>query len=245
MTTALIGNPIPLINHANGFPHAVHLGVIKVVSAAVRHAWATLCANPALHLVPPNPGAPEEDRYTESLCQILDQMLQEDSSSVAGFSGTTFHSVSRSESTANYSGANLNKQPDILIRLAEGPLVEARRFVGIYIEAKVVSMSHGISKYTKDGLFRFVEGEYSWAMQDGIMLGYQRVKHRPIGSLAQALETDATLACVADASGIYLDQSSHKLPGLGCSKHNRSWKYVGGGDPGAIRVWHLWDLAIP
>jgi hypothetical protein len=36
-------------------------------------------------------------------------------------------------------------------------------------------MSQAISKYTKAGLFRFVEGEYSWAMQDGIMLGYQRV----------------------------------------------------------------------
>ena len=245
MTTAQIGNPIPLINNANGFPHPVHPGVIKVVAAAVRHAWSIICADPATHLVAPNPGAPDEDRYTEALCQILDQMLRADPSPVPGFSGDTFQGISRSESASNYSGANLNKQPDILIRLAEGPLVAARRFVGIYVEAKVVSMSQAIGKYTKEGLFRFVEGEYSWAMQDGIMLAYQRVKHRPIESLAKALETDTSLACVADTAGIYLDSASHKLPGLGCSKHTRPWKYVGGGEPGTIRVWHLWDLAIP
>lgn len=245
MTTIPIGNPIPLINNSNGFPHPIHPGVIKVVTAAVRHAWTIICTAPATHLVAPNPGAPEEDRYTEALCQILEHMLRAVPSPIPGFSGDTFQSVSRSESAANYSGANLNKQPDILIRLADGPLDEARRFVGIYIEAKIVSMSRAIEKYTKEGLFRFVEGEYSWAMQDGIMLAYQRVKHRPIASLSKALKTDASLGCVADGSGVYLDQTSHKLAGLGCSKHNRTWEYVGGGDPGAIRVWHLWDLAIP
>lgn len=245
MTIALLGNPIPLVTNQNGYPHAVHAGVIKVVSAALSHAWTIICSDTAKHLVPPSPGAPEEDRYTESICQILEQMLRADVPVVDGFTSETFESISRSESTCNYAGTSLNKQPDILIRLADGPLVLARRFVGIYVEAKVVSMSNPIGKYTKEGLNRFVEGQYSWAMQDGIMLAYNRAKIRPISSLAGALAKDGTLSAVADTAGIYLDLSTHKIKGVGCSKHSRSWKYIGGDAPGEIRVWHLWDFQIP
>ncbi len=74
MTGALIGNPIPLINNANGFPYAVHIGVIKVVAEAIRHAWDVIHSDPSKHLVPKAPGAPDEDRYTDAICQILDQM---------------------------------------------------------------------------------------------------------------------------------------------------------------------------
>lgn len=245
MTAALIGNPIPLINNTNGFPHAIHAGVVKVVATAIRHAWGVIRSDPAKHLVPSARGAPDEDRYTESICQILSQMLYADPSPVDGFSSQAFAGISRSESSCNYSGANLNKQPDILIRLADGPLVSARRFVGIYVEAKVVSMSNAIGKYTSDGLNRFVEGEYSWAMKDGMMLAYQRPKARPISSLVNALRENASLACIADAGGMHLDQGTLKETGASCSKHSRAWKYVGGGDPGEIRVWHLWDLDVP
>lgn len=245
MTGPLTGNPIPLINHANGFPRAIHAGVIKVVAEAIRHAWSVICGDPAKHLVAAAPSAPDEDRYTESLCQILHQMLLASPSPVSGFTSEVFESISRSESSCNYSGAYLNKQPDILIRFADGPLLGARRFVGIYVEAKVVSMSNQIGKYTNEGLRRFVDGHYSWAMQDGMMLAYQRPKIRPISSLAQALKRDVNLACVADSEGVYLDRVTHKLAGISCSMHRRTWKYVGGGDPGEIRVWHLWGLDIP
>jgi len=245
VTGALIGNPIPLINNANGFPYAVHIGVIKVVAEAIRHAWDVIHSDPSKHLVPKAPGAPDEDRYTDAICQILDQMLSNDPPSVEGFTSDMFQSVSRSESASNFSGQNLNKQPDILIRLAEGPLIDARRFVGIYVEAKIVSMSHSISKYTNKGLRRFVVGEYSWAMQEGMMISYQRIKHRPIAHLAEALKNDTNLASIANEEGCFLDQTSHKLAGTACSKHQRTWNYVGGGSPGEIRVWHLWDLEIP
>lgn len=245
MTGTLVGNPIPLINNLNGFPHPIHPGVIKVVAAAIRHAWAVIRSDPSQHLVARSPGAPDEDRYTEAICQILDQMLSADSSPVYGFTSETFQGVSRSESSCNYSGTSLNKQPDILIRLAEGPLVDARRFVGVYVEAKVVSMSHSLGKYTKEGLSRFVGGEYSWAMQDGLMIAYQKAKYRPISSLADALQKDLTMASLADAKGIYLDELTLFPIVSGCSTHNRKWNYIGGGAPGDIRVWHLWDLEIP
>lgn len=245
MIPALIGNPIPLINSANNFPHAIHAGVMRVVAKAIRHAWAEIRSNPNKHLVPQAPGAPDEDRYTEALCQILDQMLLAEPPVVDGFTSQTFASISRSESSCNFAGNSLNKQPDILIRLADAPLVETRRYVGIYIEAKMVSMSNALVKYTGDGINRFIEGQYSWAMQEGIMLAYQRPKYRPISSLAKALKDQKILASVPDGTGLYLDEASHKVVGAACSNHGRSWSYVGGGDPGDIRVWHLWDLEIP
>lgn len=245
MTSMLVGNPIPLVNSANGFPHAVHAGVMRVVAAAIHYAWSEIRSNPAKHLVPASKGAPAEDRYTEAICQCLHQMLLSEAAMVPGFNSATFDSISRSESLCNFSGFSLNKQPDILIRLADGPLIEARRWVGIYIEAKIVNMANPIGKYTKEGIDRFIKGEYGWAMQDGMMLAYQVPKHRPINSLAKALRTDAELATVADATGVWLDETTNQIVGASCSVHNRKWEYVGGGNPGNIRIWHLWGLDTP
>jgi len=244
VNNALIGNPITLVNDINGFPREIHAGVMLVIGGAIRHAWATICNDPGKHLVDQAPGAPEEDRYTEAICQILDQMLSAETPVIEGFTSDIFQSVSRSESSSNFSGQNLNKQPDILIRFADAPLVQARRFIGIYIEAKVVSLSRHISKYTKDGVKRFVDGEYSWAMRDGLMLAYQKVKHRPNSTLAKELKKDTDLSCVEQEPGVYLKEG---VPGSGIdiSCHMRSWEYVGGGTPGNVRVWHIWDLNIP
>lgn len=245
MTPALVGNPIPLVNNANHFPHAIHAGVMRVVAAAIHFAWSEIRSNPGKHLISAPKGPPTEDHYTEAICQLLHQILLSEPAMVPGFNSTTFESISRSESLCNFSGSSLNKQPDILIRLADGPLIEARRWIGIYIEAKIVTMANPIGKYTTEGLSRFIKGEYSWAMQDGMMLAYQVPKHRPINSLVHALETDTGLTTIADSASMWLDETTHRVVGASCSVHNRKWKYVGGGNPGHIRIWHLWDLDTP
>jgi len=171
-------------------------------------------------------------------------MLAQNPSSVPGFTSAIIDSVSRAESICNYDGQELNKNSDLAIRLANEPLISTRRWVGVFVESKIVSTSHTMDGYATNGLGRFVRGEYAWAMSDGIMLAYQKLKHRPMSALSDRLASDPTLHAQAE-DGVLLLERSDFAPISGRSIHARDWPYVGGGDPGAIQVWHLWDLAIP
>ena len=69
------GSPAKLISNHEGFPVAVSRNVLSVVIAALQAAWQIICANPDTHLAPPTEGNPEEDRYTDALCEILSYWL--------------------------------------------------------------------------------------------------------------------------------------------------------------------------
>lgn len=241
---ALIGNPLPHVNGGNGFPREVPLHVLRVVATAIRHAWSIICSDPATHLLNPGPKAPEEDIYTDAVCQLLNQMLGEESPTVPGFTGAIIDSVIRAESICNYDGRELNKNPDLVIRLANEPLVSTRRWVGVFVESKIVSTSHTMDGYATNGIGRFVRGEYAWAMSDGIMLAYQKPKYRPMNALTDRLISDSSL-CTQPYNGVLLVERDGFAPISGRSSHTRDWSYLGGGAPGAIQIWHLWDLATP
>lgn len=242
--TGFLGNPIPLVTAANGFPQPVPAAVLRVVGHAIRHAWTIIESDPKTHLLPAGPGAPEEDIYSNALCHLMQQFLLVESPPVPGFTSAVFDAVGRCESIENFDGTSLNKNPDLVIRLSHRSLVATRRWLGLFIESKVVSMDRGIDAYATDGVGRFVRGEYSWAMQDSLMLAYQKPRPRPLASLEKRLAADTALSAKKQ-SGVVLQVRAEFLPLTACSTHERSWTYVGGDAPGPIRVWHLWDLPIP
>jgi len=242
--SAYRGNPIPLVTCANGFPKSVPPAVLRVVAAAIRKAWQIIESDPDFHLVAPGPGAPEEDIYSSALCHLMQQFLHEDPSPVPGFSSAVIDAICRCESIENFDGSSLNKNPDLVIRLANGSLVATRKWLGLFIEAKVVSLDRTMDGYATEGVGRFVRGEYSWAMQDSLMLAYQKSRQRPLASLEKRLSSDAALAA-KKAGDAYLEIRAEFLPLTALSTHERSWRYLGGDAPGPIRVWHLWDLNVP
>ncbi|WP_339434436.1 hypothetical protein [Pseudomonas orientalis] len=242
--SSLVGNPIPLVTTKAGFPVPLPVNIVRVVAKAIKHAWKEIEANPSAHLLPKGPAAPEEDVYTDAICNMLDQMLASDEPIIDGFTSDYFHTVCRGEGLPNFSGVALNKQPDLIIRLANSPLVDTRRLVGVFIESKVVTMSKPITKYTTDGLSRFVVGDYGWAMQAGIMLAYQKNKHRAASCLEAQLALETGLLSVP-GNGAHLESRPEHAPITGFSSHDRTWLYKNGDKPGAIRVWHIWDLHTP
>lgn len=218
--------------------------VLTVVIQALRQAWAEICADPATHLSPVTPGNPEEDRYTDALCEILLYYLDDPTCLIDGFTSDVFESVERGANLSNFDSSVINKQPDLVIRLANSPLVNTRRYVGIFAETKVVSQKKGLSNYTKQGVSRFVRGDYAWAMQDGLMIAYRKQPLRKVDSLERPLKSDPALL-VRQENAKHLVQSGLPIPACGKSTHDRQWTYQAGGAPGEIRLWHLWAFDIP
>lgn len=238
------GSPAKLVSNANGFPQAISPNIIAVVARAIHAAWEVICEDAATHLAPASPANPEEDRYTDALCEILLHWLESPDAEAAGFTSDVFETVVRGENLTNYDQSVINKQPDLVIRLASSPLHHARRLVGIYIETKIVSSSRQISGYTDKGVARFVRGDYAWTMQDGLMIAYQKQPSRPIASLASKLATDAALLVQPEGAN-HLVTSGMPSKVCGRSTHDRKWHYTGGGSPGHIRLWHMWTLHLP
>ncbi len=238
------GAPAKLVSNAGGFPHPVPLSVILIVARALRKAWEIICADPEKHLAPASSSNPEEDRYTDALCEILLWWLSHPEEGVEGFSREIFETVCRGENLSNYDMKVINKQPDLVIRLAKSPMDQLKRYVGLFAETKIVSKGKTIGAYTGDGVARFVRGDYGWGMQDGLMLAYQKKPHRDIGSLAKKLEEDGAL-CVEAEDGSALVTVGLPVGLCGKSTHRRDWTYQNGDAPGTIRLWHLWALRCP
>jgi len=215
-----------------------------VVIQALKKAWVEICADPLKHLAPATPGNPEEDRYTDAICELLLYYLRDPSLPVNGFTSDVFEGVERGPNIQNFNSGAINKQPDLVIRLANSPLFNTRRYVGIFAEAKVVSKKKALSNYTQQGISRFVQGDYAWAMQDGLMIAYRKQPVRQVDALDASLKKDLSLFTKQENSK-HLVQSNLPIPACGKSTHERQWVYQAGGVPGEIRLWHLWTFDIP
>lgn len=243
MMSGAHGSPAKLVSSAVGFPQAIPPSVIAVVSRAIHAAWAVVEADPVSHLAPAS-SKPEEDRYTEAIANILDHWLRYPDPKASGFTSAVFDTVVRGENLTNFNEAKLNKMPDLVIRLANAPLVSGRRVVGVVIETKIVSATRNISAYTKEGVSRFVCGDYAWAMQDALMIAYQREPVRSIDTLSGALKKQANLFGQSDAVE-HLTIDALPFGVTGRSTHSRPWVYLSGSLPGNIRLWHMWALNLP
>ncbi|CRM05879.1 hypothetical protein [Pseudomonas sp. 24 E 1] len=238
------GSPGKLISVNAGFPVRVSPNVLAVVIQALQQAWSVICSDPTEHLSPVTPGNPEEDRYTDALCEILSHFLDSDDCPIDGFTSDVFENVERSPNIGNFDLKVINKQPDLVIRLANRPISNTRRYVGIFAETKVVSQKKSLTNYTKEGVSRFVRGDYAWAMQDGLMIAYRKQPHRGIATLEAPLKKDQSLLVVQD-NAQHLIRSGLPVPACGKSTHERQWNYQAGGAPGEISLWHLWAFDIP
>ena len=58
----------------------------------------------------------------------------------------------------------------------------------LFVECKLVGKAHPVgSFYCNKGISRFVDGDYGWAMQEGMMLGYVRHGYTLLGKLRPIL----------------------------------------------------------
>ncbi len=190
-----------------------------------------------------------EDRVTEQLFNVLENDLRQ-TGEIVGFNSTFYERVVRHAQVTNYNGQRLAKTPDLSFKLRY-PGAEPRPVVSahdaLFVECKPVDANHPAgSAYCDDGLIRFVNGDYAWAMQDAMMLAYVRDGRTITGHLAPAMADSTrktsleivkplqlcpglTAAASADAEAVYF------------TKHLRTFPWPDGKGPATeITVYHLW-----
>ncbi|HET6525054.1 hypothetical protein [Sphingopyxis sp.] len=81
------------------------------------------------------------------------------------------HSVHRGRESMSYNGAKIEGRPDLSLVFTVG-----NRNFPFCIECKIIDHPNAkrVGLYCKEGIARFVAGEYAWAHRSAIMLAYVR-----------------------------------------------------------------------
>lgn len=190
-----------------------------------------------------------EDQVTASLCNVIEDRLRQ-TGEVSGFSQRTYESVRRQGHFANYDSKKYSKAPDLCFRLRRydhEPRPVLSQHEALFIECKPVDDTHSAgSAYCDAGLCRFVEGDYAWAMEQAMMIGYARNGRTIATHLIPAMRetervrallteqfpepvTAAGAAAVVDAEAVHV------------SRHRREFPWPDGkGTATSITIFHLW-----
>lgn len=145
----------------------------------------------------------------------------------------------------NYKNEEI-QQPDLVFkpRIAPHAGIDAQ-YYAIFIEAKVISeKSHQrVGEYFRDGVTRFVDGRYAWAMKQGLMLAYVRGVDLEAGAAIQEYLKPAKRGTrFAVKSSSVKVAPPNPSPTVCQTIHARDWSYDSDslGEPGDIAIRHLW-----
>jgi hypothetical protein len=190
-----------------------------------------------------------EDSVTAALRGVIENDLRQ-SGEVSGFDRRLYESVVRQAQCENHDLKRLGKAPDLCFRLRNDE-VEPRSVLpahdALFVECKPVDRSHAAgSCYCDQGLCRFVDGDYAWAMEEALLLGYVRDGRTIGGHLIPAMQEErrrerlqtVELPHPVDRPGA---ARRPKAEALHVSRHRRGFPWVGGKGPATdILVYHSW-----
>src|ERR1017187_3438696 len=163
---------------------------------------------------------------------------------VDGFDREVFASIHREPKVRNFNRRHPDKMPDLLVDFIDRPAGVMNSQHGLFIECKPVDQKHPTgSAYCDEGLIRFVRGDYAWAMQSAMMVGYAREGYSLVPKLSEALASKrkepiptsfGPESCLRTTATAFAEQ-------VAISKHQRTFSYVENDLPaGIIVIRHLW-----
>ena len=223
-------------------PHpALDDSVLLVTHEAVAHALALLRASPPAGF---NLSSAQENVITQQLEWILENRLRQ-TGEIPGFDERVFRKVRRGAEVTNFDGKHPSKKPDLVFDLARDTPLVLSTLDALFVECKPVDSSHPLPKhYGEKGTLRFICGDYSWAMQEGMMLAYVRNGHTLAASLSHAFAAEPLKTMLGNPTSI------GPVPGglanpmveqLHVTSHRRNFVWPQGkGAAGPIRIYHSW-----
>jgi hypothetical protein len=171
-------------------PGAIPYSLVCVVQNAIALAWGRLQEKV---------GAGDfsicgahEDVITEKLYMILGELHAAGAGEVGGFA--MFETPVREGNLRNCNGQRPDCQPDLTFRPLRGHIPTSNSaLAGIFVECKPIDSAHPIpSCYCAEGLIRFVRGDYAWAVDRALMVGYVRNQCELPGGLQACIKKDTT-----------------------------------------------------
>ena len=173
----------------------------------------------------------KEEQITNWLIAELNKLLTD--KSVSGFSADFYQDPVRGSKLQNFDGKKIEKAPDLVFRLQRNSsgrvVMDAEQDVWI-CECKLIEQGHSsrnFESYQKQGIDRFICGDYAWAMPHAQMLAYVRWSS-DVPSLGPELQKLTELPA-AKTDDIYT------------SMHARSFVFPKSKTaPGNIALRHMW-----
>lgn len=136
------------------------------------------------------------------------------------------------------------KQPDFVFIPRDNPypgLDEA--YYGIFVEAKIIEQGSKkqTGEYFREGVMRFLDGRYAWAMPHGLMLAYVRTGQTLPAAIADYLNGHGRSDEFGVTHQIAVAKPPNPGPKIWLTMHRRNWSYDDRlGVPGDIEIRHLW-----
>jgi hypothetical protein len=223
-------------------PHpALDDSVLLITHDAICHAFSLLRTSPPAGF---NLSSAQEDAITQQLEWILENRLRK-SGEVPGFDERIFQKVRRAAEVTNFDGKHPSKKPDLVFDLARDAPLVLSSLDALFVECKPVDKSHPIPKhYGKLGAFRFISGDYGWAMQEGMMLAYVRNGHTLSANLAPLFSSEPLRTLLGQPTSIAAVPGAHAsrfAEQLHVTEHHRNFPWPQGrGNAGPIRIFHSW-----
>jgi len=204
---------------------------ILLLCKVIRRAWQLLEERPPSDFTLESE---DEDTITRLLVEIIENRLRK-YGEVDGFDCARFGRVSRDQKIPNFDKKHPDKMPDIFFDLKRDKLPILSNQDGLFVECKPIDAQHPIfSCYCKKGLIRFVNGDYAWAMQDALMVGYVKGSYS-FTKFASVL---------ADPKSAIIKTAYHYAVGeygIYRSNHDRGFEWPENlGQAISITVSHLW-----
>lgn len=197
----------------------------------IKRAWQLLAECPPAGFIL---HSANEDTITQVLVEIIENRLRK-YGEVNGFNRALFGKVVREPKITNFDKKHPDKMPDIFFDLKRDQYSVLSDQDWLFVECKPVDSKHSIlSCYCNLGLVRFVHGDYAWAMQDALMVGYV-TGHYSFKKLASVLD-DGKCAILKTNSHSEVDEYT-----IYRSSHIREFEWPESrGQACQISVAHLW-----
>lgn len=203
---------------------------ILLLCKVIRRAWQLLAENPPTGFIL---HAEKEDTVTQMLVEIIENRLRKNGD-VDGFDSARFGRVVREPKITNFNKVHPDKMPDIFFDLKREKAPVLSDQDGLFVECKPIDGDHPLfSCYCQKGLIRFVNGDYAWAMQEALMVGYV-TGHYSYKKLAAVLNKK-------ESTNLKTNDHSEIVPSIYRSNHDREFEWQGNsGHACPISVSHLW-----
>jgi hypothetical protein len=196
-------------------------------------------------------GSESENQVTEKLEDVLENRIR-NRNEVDGFNSLFFGKVTRGSEVVNFNGMKISKKPDLVFSLRREDRLEwDQRQDALFAECKPVDKKHPLNGHYcavgKDctGIERFIIGDYAWAMEEALMIGYVRNGLCIHPHLADALNDACVRSKLGNPSSLETVGTSVAEPkGLYRTKHQRTFKWRDGREASPIDIFHSWHDCI-